>query len=446
MCDGDDVTEIRKRYNWKINTVIKSMCSSNAKNAERWKGASTVEIMGLDEIRKDFAILKTGIIYLDSTATSLTPEPVIEKMLEFYREYRANVERGIHRLSQRTSEEYESARCKVAHFINAKSPSEIIMTRNTTESINLVALGLKWKKDEKIVTSILEHHSNFIVWLRVRDIQGVRVEVVMPRKPMVDGLLDPEDFEKVIDDKTRLVAVTHVSNVLGSITPVEEIAEIAHEHGALVLIDAAQSVPHMKVDVQKLGCDFLAFSGHKMCAPTGSGVLYLREKVQKELEPPFIGGGTIENVNIDNYRLEKGPGRYEAGTPDIGGVIGLGAAVDYLQKIGMNKIERYERLLTNKMYAELVAIRKVELYGPEPTRRVAIMAFNVDDLNPHDVALTLDVSANIMVRSGHHCAQPLLKNIICKSGTVRASAYFYNTSDEIEKFTSTVKEIAQKLT
>jgi len=412
---------------------------------KRSKAVSKAETLSISEIRKDFPILKTGIIYLDSTASSLTPEPVLSKILEFYREYRANVDRGIYRLSQKASEEYENSRSKVAELINAKSPSEIVMTRNTTEGINLVARGLSWEKGDKIVTSVLEHHSNFIVWLRVRDSQGAKVEVVMPRKPMVKGLLYPEDFEKAIDDKTRLVAVTHVSNVLGSIVPVKEIVEVAHEHDAMVLIDGAQSVPHMKVDVQKIGCDFLAFSGHKMCAPTGSGVLYMREEIQKEVEPLLIGGGTIKDVDVDGYTLEKGPGRYEAGTPDIAAAIGLSAAVDYLQKIGMDKIERNERLLTKKMYDSLTTIPKVEVYGPEPKHRVAIVPFNVADVNSHDVALTLDVSANIMVRSGHHCAQPLLKNVIHRAGTVRASAYFYNTLDEIEKLASAVKEIAEKL-
>jgi len=402
-------------------------------------------LLDLTKIREDFPILKSGVIYLDSTASSLTPEPVLQRMLEFYREYRANVERGVHRLAVRASEEYERTRAKVADFINAKSDSEIVMTRNTTEGINLVANGLKWRKGDKIVTSVLEHHSNFIVWLRVRDKQGAKVEVVMPRKPVVKGLLHPADFEKVVDDKTKLVALTHVSNVLGVITPVKEIAEIAREHGALVLIDGAQSVPHMRVDVQKLGCDFLAFSGHKMCAPTGSGVLYMRKEVQKEVEPVYIGGGTIEEVGVDHYTLEEGPGRFEAGTPDVAGAIGLGAAVDYLNKIGMENIERHEKLLTKQMYDGLTAVPKVEVYGPEPERRVCIIPFNVADLNPHDVALALDVSANIMVRSGHHCAQPLSKNVICKPGTVRASAYLYNTKEEIEKLVSAVGEIAQTL-
>jgi len=402
-------------------------------------------LFDMRKIREDFPILKSGIIYLDSTASSLTPEPVLQRMLEFYREYRANVERGVHRLSVRASEEYERARAKVADFINAKSTSEIVMTRNTTEGINLVASGLKWKRGDKIVTSVLEHHSNFIVWLRVRDRQSVKVEVVMPRKPVVKGLLHPSDFEKVVDDKTKMVAITHVSNVLGVITPVKEIAEIAHEHGALVLVDGAQSVPHMRVDVQKLGCDFLAFSGHKMCAPTGSGVLYMREEVQKQVEPVYIGGGTIEEVGVDHYRLQEGPGRFEAGTPDVAAAIGLGAAVDYLNQVGMENIECHEKKLTKQMYDGLTGIPKVDVYGPEPARRVGIMPFNVADLNPHDVALALDVSANIMVRSGHHCAQPLSKTVICKPGTVRASAYFYNTKEEIEKLVSAVREIAETL-
>jgi len=402
-------------------------------------------MLNVEEVRKDFPILETGVIYLDNTASSLTPEPVLQKMLEFYRQYRANVERGVHRLSQRASEEYQRAHAKVADFINAKSEAEIIMTRNTTEGINIVANGLSWKKGDKIVTSLIEHHSNFIVWLRVKNRYGVDVEIVKPRKPVAHGLLDPADFEKVVDDKTKLVALTHVSNVLGVITPVREITAIAHEHGAYTLFDAAQSVPHMKVDVQNIGCDFLAFSGHKMCAPTGSGALYVREELIEELEPLGIGGGTIADVGLDYYKLERGARRFEAGTPAIAEVIGLGAAVDYLNKIGMENIERHEEGLTKQMYEGLREIPKVEVYGPAPEHKVGITSFNVGDLNPHDVALALDVSANIMVRSGHHCALPLTKNVLHKPGSVRASTYFYNTKEEIQKLTSAVKEIAESL-
>lgn len=402
-------------------------------------------MLNVEKVRRDFPILKSGIIYLDNAASSLTPEPVLEKMLEFYRQYRANVDRGIHHLSQQASEEFERARAKVADFINAKSDSEIIMTRNTTEGTNIIASGLKWKKGDKVVTSVIEHHSNFIIWLRAKNRYDIKVEAVKPKEPMAQGLLDPEDFEKVIDEKTRLVAITHVSNVLGAITPVKEIAKIAHEHGAYVLVDGAQSVPHMKVDVQKLGCDFLAFTGHKMCAPTGSGALYIKEELTEEVEPLCIGGGSISDVDIDYYRLDKSPRRFEAGTPAIAEDIGFGAAVDYLEKVGMENIERHEKKLTKKMYELLSDVPKIEIYGPKPERKIGITAFNVSDLNPHDVALALDVSANIMVRSGHHCALPLTKNILHRPGSVRASTYLYNTKEEIEKFALAVREIAEIL-
>ncbi len=403
-------------------------------------------MLNTEEIRKDFPILETGIIYLDNAATSLTPEPVLQKTLEFYREYRANVERGVHRLSQRASEEYKKAHSKVADFINAKSVAEVIMTRNATEGINLVANGLAWKSGDKIVTTIIEHHSNFIVWLRAKKRHNLNIEIVKPGEPVAHGLFDLADFEKAIDNKTKLVAIIHVSNVLGVITPIKEIIEMAHEHGAHVLIDGAQSVPHMRVDVQKIGCDFLTFSGHKMCAPTGSGALYIREELIEEIEPLCIGGGAILDVNLDSYKLDKSPMRFEAGTPAIGEAIGLGAAIDYLRKIGMENIEGHERRLTQQMYGGLSEIPKVEVYGPEPKQRIGIVPFNVGDLNPHDVALALDVSADIMVRSGHHCALPLMKNLIRKPGSVRASAYFYNTEEEIDKLISTVREIAEGLT
>jgi cysteine desulfurase/selenocysteine lyase len=403
-------------------------------------------MLDVEKIRQDFPILKKGIIYFDSTSSSLTPEQVLHKMLEFYHDYRANVGRGIHKLSQKASEEYSKAQSKVADLLNAKSDDEIIMTKNTTEGINIVANGIRWKKGDKIVTSILEHHSNYVVWLRLKERYGVEVEVVMPQKPITHGRLDPRDFEKTIDSKTKLVAITHISNVLGTVSPVKEITKIAHEQEALVLVDAAQSVPHIRVDVQKIGCDFLACSGHKMCGPTGVGVLYMKDDVMDEVEPLTFGGGAIEDVDIDCYKLNKTSKRYEAGTPPIAEVIGLGAAVDYLQKLSIKNIEDYEKELTRYMYKEFCGIPKVEVYGPEPEHKISIMAFNVGSLNSHDVALTLDVTANIMTRSGHHCALPLIKRIIKKDGLVRASTYFYNTREEVSKFTETVREIAQNLT
>jgi len=401
-------------------------------------------LLDVERIRQDFSILDSGVIYLDNAATSLTPEPVIQKMLEFYHEYRANVERGIHRLSQKASEEYEKARAKVCDFINAESENEIIMTRNTTEAINLVANGLGWKKGDKIVTSLIEHHSNFIVWIRLKKRYGVDVEIVRPNK---QGLFNIADFEKTIDDKTKLVAITHVSNVLGVIAPVEEIAKIAHKHDAHLLVDGAQSVPHLKVDARKIGCDYLAFSGHKMLGPTGVGVLYARNEMLDNMQPLSIGGGTIDDVGLDYYELAESPTKFEAGTPPIAEAIGLGAAVDYLKGVQLENIEAHERELVKTMYRGLVDVPGVEVYGPEkPEQRIGIVSFNVGDLNPHDVALALDVSADIMVRSGHHCCIPLAKELLKRrEGTVRASLYLYNTKDEVEKLISTVDEIAGSL-
>lgn len=395
------------------------------------------------KIRMDFPILNSGIIYLDNATSSLTPEPVIDKMSEFYREYRANVERGIHRLSRRASEELAIARARVCELINAKSEAEVIFTRNTTEGINAVASGIKWKKGDKVVTTLLEHHSNLIVWQRLRRL-GVELEIV---KPSEEGLLDIRDFKKAIDDKTRLVALAHVSNVLGVILPVEDVAEIAHKCGAEVLVDAAQSVPHMDVDVEKLGCDYLAFSGHKMLGPTGIGVLYAREEVLRTLEPLCIGGGTIEEVTSTNYKLDEPPARFEAGTPPIAEAIGLGEAVSYLTKIGFDSIVKHEKSLIESTYRGLANVRGVEVYGPsDVSKKSGIISFNVKGMNPHDVAAILDESANIMVRSGHHCAMPLHKELLNRpEGSVRASVYVYNTQGEVERLVETVAEIAKTL-
>ena len=399
--------------------------------------------MDVEKIREDFPILRTGIIYLDNAASSLTPEQVLEKMLEYYHEYRANVERGVHHLSQRASEEYEKAHRKVADFIGAKSWRSIVFTRNTSESINLVARGLPWRRGEKIVTTLLEHHSNYIVWLRAARRFGLEVEVVRPNR---EGLFDLSDFEQAIDDRTRLVAVTRVSNVLGVIVPVEEIAEIAHEHGSLLLVDGAQAVPHMETDVRKLGCDFLAFSGHKMLGPTGIGVLYIAPTVQEELEPLCIGGGTIRDVGLEEYELGESPERFEAGTPAIAEAIGLGAAVEYLEALGMREVEEHDRRISWAIREGLMELGKVEVYGPkDPEHGMSVVSFNVEGLNPHEVALALD-AANIMVRSGHHCALPLVKHLLNRpQGTVRASTYIYNTLDEAEKLVETVREIVKGL-
>ena len=396
----------------------------------------------VEAIRGDFPILKQGVTYLDSAASSLTPEQVVLKEMEFYRGYRANVERGIHRWSQKASLEYEGAHEKVARFINAAGPENVAMLRNTTEGINLVANSIDWKRSDKIVTTVIEHHSNFITWLRVGNRFGCKVSVV---KSTPEGVFDLADFDNVIDDTTRLVAITAVSNVLGVITPVKELVKMAHEHGAKVVVDGAQSVPHLKTDVKDTKVDFLAFSGHKMLGPTGSGGLYIADEHLYSTEPLCIGGGTIADVSIDSYALGASPLRFEAGTPAIAQVIGLGEACTYIERVGIENITSWDHILAEKLLNGLGEIDGVTVYGPmNPRRRVGIVAFNVRDLNPYDVALTLDNDYDIAVRSGHHCALPLMKELFkLKEGNVRASTYLYNTKEEVEKLLGAVEDIAK---
>ncbi len=392
--------------------------------------------MDVKRIRADFPILNE-VTYMDSASTSLTPEPVLKEVLSYYREFNANVGRGVHRLSQVASQKYEEVRKKVAAFIGAKE-TEIIFTKNATEAINIVASGLRWKRGDKIVTSSLEHHSNFLPWMQLRRV-GVKVEVVRPR----NGVLHAEDFESVVDKRTKLVALTHASNVLGTLSPVEEIARICEERGALLLIDGSQSAPHMPIDVRKLGCDFLAFSGHKMLGPKGTGVLFMREQLLDEVEPLLVGGGIVEEVSLNDFRLVKGCAKFEAGTPNVAGVIGLESAVSYLRAVGMEKIRRHEARLTEKILDGLSSIEGVEVYAlsAPQEQRIGVVSFNVKDLNPHDVALILS-EANIMVRSGHHCCMPLMKELGV-DGTVRASLYLYNTEEEVESFLEVVEGIAR---
>ena len=399
-------------------------------------------MLDVKSIRKDFPILEQNFIYLDSAASSLTPEQVVLKEMEFYRGYRANVERGVHRWSQEASEEYENAHEEAAKFIGAPSKANVAMLRNTTEGINLVANSQDWKKTDKIVTSVIEHHSNFITWLRVRQRYGTKVDVV---RCDTEGIFDLADWEKAIDDNTTLVAVTHVSNVLGCIVPIKEIIEIAHEHGAKVIVDGAQGVPHIETDVQKLDVDFLAFSGHKMLGPTGSGGLYIAEHEIATTEPLCIGGGTIADVSIDDYVLAVPPMKYEAGTPAIAQVIGLGEACRYLKHVGMKNIEEHDLKLANRLLDGLSEIPGVEIYGPkDPKQRVGLATFNIGDMNPHDVALTLDMEYDVATRSGHHCALPLMKELYhLNQGNVRASTYLYNTVEEIDHLISAVEEIAK---
>ncbi|NYT00166.1 MAG: cysteine desulfurase [Methanocellales archaeon] len=393
--------------------------------------------MNVEKIRGDFPILDEGIIYMDSAATSLTPEPVVASIQSYYRCYNANVERGVHRLSQVASQLYEEAHIKVADFIKAKE-EEIIFTKNTTEGINLVASGLGWNREDKIITSILEHHSNLMPWLRIKRKFGVKLEIVKPK----NGVLRPEDIEKVVDDRTKLVALTHVSNVLGLITPIKEIAKVCKENNALFLVDGAQSVPHIPVDVKELGCDFLAFSGHKMLGPTGTGILFMRMPLLESVEPLTIGGGTIDDVSPEEYKLKENYERFEAGTPNIAGGIALGSAVEYLENIGMKDIRKHEEKLTKKFVLGLEEIENVEILHQYLDQRIGVISFNVEGLNSHDVALMLDDFSNIMVRSGYHCCMPLMKELGVK-GAVRVSLYLYNTEDEVETLLGIVEDIAR---
>ncbi|TFB08988.1 cysteine desulfurase [Candidatus Atribacteria bacterium MT.SAG.1] len=394
--------------------------------------------MNFAEIKTDFPILN-DIIYMDSASTSLTPEPVLNVVSKYYREYNANVGRGVHRLSQVASQKYKDVHRKIADFIGANE-EEVIFTKNTTEAINTVASGLRWKKGDKVVTTLIEHHSNFLPWLRLKSL-GVELDIVKPDK---NGKFNVSDFKEVIDDKTRLVAVTHVSNVLGTITPIEEISAICEKKNALLLVDGAQSVPHIHVDVRNLGCNFLCFSGHKMLGPTGTGILWMKEDFFGRLEPLNFGGGMIEDVSLNGYELTKGYERFEGGTPNIAGVIGFGRAIDYLKKIGMDKIADHEAKLTERLLEGLLEIRRVEIYGSLNSKeRIGLVSFNIKDLNSHDVALMLDEASNIMVRSGHLCCMPLMKYFGLKEGAVRVSLYLYNTEEEVDTFLETVKEIAK---
>ncbi len=403
---------------------------------------SRVPLFDVEAIRRDFPILGKGVIYLDNAASSLTPEQVVLKEMEFYREYRANVERGIHKLSQMASDEYEKAHKTVAEFIGAPKRENLALVKNTTEGINIVAHSLGWERGDRIVTTVVEHHSNFITWLRVANRHGCDVRVVRSDS---EGIIDLAEFEKAIDDETRLVAVTHVSNVLGCILPIKEIASIAHDHGALMLVDGAQGVPHIKTDVMDSGVDFLAFSGHKMLGPTGSGGLYISEEELYRTEPLCIGGGTISDVSIDGYELAEPPLRFEAGTPAIAQVIGLGEACRYLERLGMDAVESWDARLAKRLVEGLQEIDGIKVYGPsDPNKRVGIVSFTVGDMNPHDVALSLDAEHDIAVRSGHHCALPLMKELFgLPEGTVRASTYIYNTPEEIERLLGAVEDIAR---
>ncbi len=392
------------------------------------------------KIREDFPILRE-IIYFDNAATTQRPKQVIEAEREFYERFNANVHRGIHRLSREASELYERAHETLAKFINADF-EEVIFTSNTTDSINIVAWGWAvWnlKEGDKIVTTEMEHHSNMLPWRLVSKLKGCEVAYVN-----VDeyGVPVMEDAERLIDGRTKLVAISGMSNVTGAIPNIEKFTKLAREVGALILIDGAQMVPHMPVDVRKLDCDFLAFSGHKMLGPTGTGVLYGKKDLLKEMTPARPGGGTIEDVTLEGQEWAGLPWRHEGGTPNIAGGIGLAAAADYLMEVGMDWVREHEVRLTRKALELLSDIDGIRIYGPERVEeRGGIVAFNVKEMDPHMVGALLDAKG-IAVRTGLHCAHPLHRKLGAPQGTVRASFYLYNTEEEIEILHEELKEIA----
>jgi len=414
--------------------------------AQTHMATMTARRTGLD-VRADFPILNRLIngkplTYLDSAATSQKPRQVIEAMTDYYTTYNANIHRGVYTIAEEATAAHEAARKKIAAFIGATSWREVIFVRNTTEAINLVAYA--WgrrnlKPGDEVVVTEMEHHSNLVPWFLLSEQIGFKVRYI-PVTP--EGLLDISVLPTLLSEKTRLVSLTHMSNVLGTITPVREVAEAAHRAGALCLVDGAQSVPHMAVNVQELGCDFLAFSGHKMLGPTGIGCLWGKRSVLEDM-PPFMGGGEmIREVTYQGARYNDLPYRFEAGTPSIAEAIGLGVAVDYLQALGMAAVRQQEESLTAYALERLAEIKGVTVYGPPAARRGGAVAFTVAGIHPHDLATLLDQDG-IAVRAGHHCAQPL-HNKLGISASTRASFYIYNIPEEIDRLVASIQR-AQKI-
>ncbi|MCM3038811.1 cysteine desulfurase [Paenibacillus motobuensis] len=391
--------------------------------------------MNAELIREQFPILHQEInghplVYLDSAATSQKPRVVIEALQRYYEWDNSNVHRGVHTLGSRATDAYEGAREKVARFIGAARTQEIIFTRGTTTSLNMVAFAYGpavLQEGDEIVITPMEHHSNLIPWQQLAKRTGATLKYI-PLQP--DGNIALEDAEKTITDRTKIVSIAHVSNVLGVVNPVKELARIAHRHGAVMVIDGAQSTPHMRVNVQELDCDFYAFSGHKMCAPTGIGVLYGKKHLLESMEPIEFGGEMIDDVGLYESTWKELPWKFEGGTPIIAGAIGLGAAIDFLQEIGMDAIHQHETKLAKYATARLSEIEGLTLYGPRE-REVGLLTFNLQDIHPHDVATVLDASG-VAIRAGHHCCQPLMRWLEA-SATARASLYLYNTEQDIDR-------------
>ena len=401
--------------------------------------------MNIKKIRKDFPVLQKNpdLIYLDSAATSLTPKQVIEKINLYYNEFSSNVHRGSHRLSQEATQMYEVSRGEVASFINSKS-EEMVFTRNATESINLVAVCLErskyFKKGDEIVVSALEHHANLVPWQELCRRTGAKLKIA---KLNSDFTLNMPNFESTLSKKTKFVSMAHVSNTVASVLPVKKITKLAHEKNALVLIDAAQSVPRMKVNVKQIGADFVAFSAHKMLGPTGVGCLFGKKDLLEELPPYNFGGSMISKVTYEKSSWASSPEKFEAGTMPIGEVIGLAEAVKYLKKVGMGEIHSHEKKLTKFALEKINEIKGVNVFCPNNSEKQGgIILFDCKGIDPLDLGVGLDESKNIAVRSGMHCAEPIVSSIN-KQGLARASFYLYNTFDEIEAFTQQVMAISE---
>lgn len=391
------------------------------------------------DIRADIPLLN-DLIYLDAASTTPTPEPVINAMNDYFHNFNANIGRGAYKTAVKATNKFENAREKIAKFINS-AKNEVIFTKNTTEAINIVAKGIEFKKGDSIIVPNIEHHSNFLPWLNLKK-QGINLKIIKANKY---GVIDSSDVEKAVDDTTKLITTTHVSNSIGSCLPIHEIGDIAEANDVLYMVDAAQSAGHMKLDVKETKADFVAFPGHKgLLGPVGTGFLYCKSDIAEQLKPINLGGGTVSDVSEDDFKLEPVPARFEGGTQNIAGIIGLGAAVDYVERIGIENIEKHSMELTKYMYEGINNIDNTICYG-DPENIHGILAFNIEGMNSHDVAKILDEIKNICVRSGYHCAIPAIKHVGADAlgGTVRASVHYYNTKEEIDILVETVNEVSK---
>lgn len=397
-------------------------------------------MIDVQAIRGDFPVLDQTVngrplVYLDSAATAQKPRAVIEAVRRYYEHDNANVHRAIHALGERATIKYEEARQKVARFINAPETETVIFVKNATEAINLVAYGWAWHNltsGDEILLSPIEHHSNLVPWQLAAKATGARLRFFNVTE---DGRIRTDNLDDVITERTKLVAVTHASNVLGTIVPVQEIAAVAKQKGAVVVVDGAQSTPHMPVDVQALGCDFFALSGHKMMAPTGIGVLWGRRELLEKMEPFLGGGDMINSVSLEDAKWADLPYKFEAGTPNIAGVIGLGAAIDYLNELGMENVLKHEQHIVKYAMRRLREVPGVTIYGPE--ERAGLVTFNVDGIHPHDLATILN-EQGIAIRAGHHCAQPVMQWLGVPA-TARASFYIYNNEEDVDRLVAGIE-------